>query len=92
MKGIITLYSPFCPFICEKVQEILFDANTSIHTQGNLVVFEDAISEIKNTVDGKKWLEVVELFRKSKTEGTQFAIDNSSKSQLPFDILQYIGL
>ena len=56
------------------------------------MVFEDAISEIKNTVDGKKWLEVVELFRKSKTEGTQFAIDDVVKIDLPFDILQYIGL
>jgi valyl-tRNA synthetase len=92
LKGIITLYSPFCPFICEKVQEILFDGGVSIHAQGSLMVFENSINEIKNTVDGEKWLEVVELFRKSKTEGTQFAIDDAVKIDLPFDVLQYIGL
>jgi len=92
LKGIITLYSPFCPFICEKVQEILFNENESIHAQSSLLVFENIVDEVKKEVDGKKWLEVVELFRRAKAEGIKFVIDDSSKIQIPLDVLQYIGL
>jgi valyl-tRNA synthetase len=92
LKGIITLYSPFCPFICEKVQEILFNKNASIHEQGSMQAFENTINNITQVIDGEKWLEVVELFRKSKAEGTHLTIDSASKKHLPLDIIQYIGL
>jgi len=92
LKGIITLYSPFCPFICEKVQEILFNKNASIHERGSMQVFESTINSIVQVIDGEKWLEVVELFRKSKAEGAHITIDSASKKHLPLDIIQYIGL
>ena len=92
LKGVITLYSPFCPFVCEKVQEILFNDGKSIHAQGAFVEFEDVVNKITNAVDGKKWLEVVELFRKSKADCVNFILEDSLKSQLPIDVLQYIGI
>lgn len=43
MKGIITLYSPFCPFICEEIQNILFKKEDSVSKISSLVEFEEVI-------------------------------------------------
>jgi valyl-tRNA synthetase len=97
LHGITILYSPFCPFICEEVGLILFKKG-GVSKQGSL---NDFLQLLKNTqqldtereLKFQKHLEVVEAFRRYKTEGrlNVFYVQwNDIIVNLPYDISTYI--
>ena len=93
MKGILSIYSPFCPFICEKVHSILFNSK-SLHSQGFFANFQNEIGTINiPKTNGEEWLAVVDSFRKHKTENTtEEFFKHNNFNNLPQEIQQYMGI
>ena len=94
MNGITTLYSPFCPFICEEVNSMLFQNINSINKINSLSIIEEILKPffIQRSME---WLSVVNEFRKYKTDGNleEFHIKYQNHTQnIPNDILYYIGV
>lgn len=91
LNGITTLYSPFCPFICEEVHSTLFNKQ-SINAENSLSVIEKTLTPFQR--HNSNWMDIVNEFRRHKADGKldEFYKNHNNAINCPNDILQYIGV
>lgn len=72
VEGMLKLYAPYCPFVCNTIYDIIFGEGQKLHKIGSILEFERNIGYIgtnKND-NAEEWLDIITEYRKAQTEKT----------------------